>query len=203
VPISVGMAVSRPFLLAVLGLALLAATLMASRNAQQTSDASKPVTQTSVAKPPKSKAPASKAPASKAAPHASKPAPEKHSTTSSVAGQHAAPRAQAAPRHTPLSKPAAVARAIGNRKVVVLAFFQPGADDQADKAAVGAVRARHLAAVFTDGIRNIGRYGPVVGALGINQAPAIVIVDSKRHARLIEGYVDPETLTQEVSDARK
>jgi hypothetical protein len=96
-----------------------------------------------------------------------------------------------------------VARAIGNHRVVVLAFFQKrGADDSATRSAVADVKRRHLASVFTDNIDHIGRYGPVVGALGIHQAPAIVIVDSHRRARLVEGFVDPESLAQEVSDAR-
>jgi len=193
------MAVSRPFLLAVLGFVLLAATLMASRNAQETSGTSKPAAHATAAKHPQSNAPS----ASKSQPHASKPSPQKRSTSSSVAEEHAAPRAHAARRHSQLSKPAAVARAIGNRKVVVLAFFQPGADDRADRTAVGAVKTRHLAAVFTDRINNIGRYEPIVGALDIHQAPAIVVVDSKTHAHVIEGYVDPQSLTQEVKDSGK
>jgi hypothetical protein len=96
-----------------------------------------------------------------------------------------------------------VTRAIEKGHVVVLGFFQTHAADDADtKAAVTSLRGRHLASVFTDDIDHIGRYGRVVGSIGIQQAPAIVIVDSHRHARLVEGYVDPETLAQEVSDAR-
>jgi hypothetical protein len=86
----------------------------------------------------------------------------------------------------------------------VLAFFQKrSADDAATREAVTAVKRRHLAAVYTDSIDQIGRYGPVVGNLGIHQAPSVVIIDAKKHARLVEGYVDPESLAQEVSDARK
>jgi hypothetical protein len=185
------MAVPRPILLAVLGLFLVSATFLATRNShEQSSGSSKPAAQPATAEPTQS---------AKAG-HAAKPAPKQ--ATASARKPQTSRRTRPARRPSALSKPAAVARAIGNGRVVVLAFFQPGADDRADQAAVADVKRRHLASVYTDRIGNIGRYRPVVGALGIQQAPAIVIVDSKRRAHLIEGYVDPETLAQEVADLR-
>jgi hypothetical protein len=131
---------------------------------------------------------------------AAKPGSQKsESSSSSRQREERAGRARSERR--PLSKPAAVARAIGQRRVVVLAFFQPGADDRATREAVASLRGRR-AAVFTDKIDNLGRYAPVVGALGVHQAPAVVIVDSKRRARVIEGYIDPKSLAQDVADAR-
>ena len=38
--------------------------------------------------------------------------------------------------------------------------------------------------------------------LGVSQTPSIVIIDRRGKARLIEGYVDSDTLTQAVADAR-
>jgi pyruvate/2-oxoglutarate dehydrogenase complex dihydrolipoamide acyltransferase (E2) component len=168
---------------------LVVATFMATRNANQVSEPSK------AAQPTEAK-PAEKA---KADPPASKPADKK--ATASAADRSSARHTRHV-RHR-LSTSAAVTRAIEKHKVVVLAFFQPGADDRATAEAVRSLRHRHLASVYTDRIDHIGRYGAVVGDLGIHQAPAIVIVDSKRHARLVEGYVDPESLAQEVSDAHK
>ena len=193
-PISRGMAAPRTLLLAVLGLVLVVATFMATRNANQVSEPSK------AAQPTEAK-PAEKAKATKAQadPPASKP-DEKKATASTA--DRSATRHTRPVRHR-LSTSAAVTRAIEKHKVVVLAFFQPGADDRATAEAVRSLRHRHLASVYTDSIDHIGRYGAVVGDLGIHQAPAIVIVDSKRHARLVEGYVDPESLAQEVSDAHK
>src|SRR3954447_22207242 len=205
------MAVPRPILLAVLGLLLVSATFMATRNAHTATESSKPAAHATVARPAPTPKPAAKpdppaaakadppAPAAaKADPPAAKPA-EKHAT-SSVSGKH-----QARPvHHAAVSKPAAVKQAINSGHVVVLAFFQRrGADDRATRQAVADLRHRHLARVFMDRIDHIGRYGTVVGSLGIHQAPAVVIVDAKRHARLVEGYVDSESLAQEVSDARK
>jgi hypothetical protein len=198
------MAVPRPLLLAVLGLLLVSATFMATRNSGQTTATSKPTPQPIAAKPaPK---PAAKAhrpavkPAPKPAPTA-KRAPAANRATASRSSDHPARRTRAV-RHVRVSTPAAVTRAIEQGRVVVLAFFQkPAADDAGTKSAVTSLRGRHLASVFTDDIDHIGRYERVVGSLGIQQAPAIVIVDSHRHARLVEGYVDPESLAQEVSDA--
>jgi hypothetical protein len=189
------MAVPRPLLLALIGVLLVGATFTATRASrdrvqasgneaaqQQPAAPSKPD-----AKPKRSNEPASK--------------PSTEKAQSSAARRDEATK-RARPAHRPLTKPAAVARAIGQHRVVVLAFFQPGADDRGTREAVDALRGRRLATVFTDKIDNLGRYGPVVGALGIHQAPAVVIVDSKRRAQLIEGYVDPESLAQEVADAR-
>jgi hypothetical protein len=168
---------------------LLGATFFATRNARETTSDSKPTATQSQQQPASAAKPKPKA---KAAQSAAKPAKAAH---------HAATRHGR--RSSGLAKPAAVSRAIAKRRVVVLAFFQPGADDHATAAAVAGVRGERGVAVFTDRIGNVGHYGPIVEAVGIDQAPAVVIVDSHRRARLIQGYVDPETLAQEVRDVRR
>jgi hypothetical protein len=98
--------------------------------------------------------------------------------------------------------PAAVKRAVEQDKTVVLFFFQPGADDDAETAkAVAAVRG-HGVKVFKDRVRNVARYAPIVRETGVSQAPSIVIV-SRRKARLVEGFTEPDALAQEVDDARR
>ncbi len=109
----------------------------------------------------------------------------------------AAPRVQRTP-----GVPVAVERALAQRKKVVLFFFSPGADDRATAAAVAGLRGRDGVVVFRAPIRQLARYRGLVGALGISQAPAIVIVGKDRQARLLEGYVDPATLAQDVADSR-
>jgi hypothetical protein len=42
----------------------------------------------------------------------------------------------------------------------------------------------------------------MVEDLGVNQTPAVVVIDSRGSARLIEGYVDSKSLVQVVADAR-
>ena len=202
------MAVPRPLLLGVLGLLLVVATFTATQHARkQTSDAATSAQPVPAPKPHRqvAKRPA-KAAAKPAEKHAA-PAAHERATHSAKAVHHRTRPvhrvAKPAHRHAHVSGPAAVTRAIEHHRVVVLAFFQSGADDHGVKEAVAALRHRHLAAVFTDRLDHIGRYGPIVGKLGIAQAPAIAIVDTKRRARLIEGYVDPESLAQEVADARR
>jgi hypothetical protein len=99
--------------------------------------------------------------------------------------------------------PPTVARALDARKTVVLFFRGSGsADDHATARAVDGLRGQRGVVVLADRIGRLGRYRAVVGELGISQAPAVVIVDRTRAARVVEGYVDPATLAQDVADAR-
>lgn len=194
------MAVPRPILLAVIGVVLLVATFMATRgSSEKTSSSSAPA-----AKAPAPAAPSpsqAAAPAAKPSKTASQPKTQSSSAQASKTKAHGK-SAKAPARRASSASPAAVERALARHRVVVLAFFQPGADDRATRSAVQALSRRHVATVFTERIGRIGRYRSIVGSLGVNQAPAVVIVDQKRHARVVEGYVDAETLAQEVADAR-
>ena len=101
--------------------------------------------------------------------------------------------------------PSDVARALNRDKVVVLFFYEPAAsDDQATRAAVRAVRsasARRAVALFQDVVARISDYRRVVGSLGISQSPAMVVIDRKRKAELLQGYLDSGTIRQTVRDA--
>ncbi len=99
--------------------------------------------------------------------------------------------------------PIAVERAIDARKRVVLFFYKPGsADDRATGQAVDGLRGTRGVAVFKDPIGRLAKYRGLIGELGIAQAPAVVIVGKGRTARVIQGYVDPATLAQDVADTR-
>ena len=194
------MAVPRPLLLALIGVALIGATFFASQGARKTAaEPSAPaiekieVADPAPPKPAKPRKAQAKAPAKPEAAAAKKP--QKRSTPAASAAAKASPEA---------SKPLAVARAIKAGKVVVLFFSQPGsADDGATTAAVRAVERGGNRAVFTDRIDNLARYGPIVAAVGVAQAPAVVIVDKQRRPRLLEGFLDGQTLRQEVADAAR
>jgi len=85
----------------------------------------------------------------------------------------------------------------------VIFFHNPkGLDDQAMKRVVRAVDGRTKALVLTDHVDAVERYGKLVEDLGVAQTPAVVLIDSTGDARLIEGYVDTDTLAQAVADAR-
>jgi hypothetical protein len=99
--------------------------------------------------------------------------------------------------------PSDVARALNANKVVVLFFYEPAAsDDQATRAAVRAVRsAGGGVALFQDTVSRISDYRRLVGALGISQSPAMVVIDRNRKAELLQGYLDSGTIRQTVRDA--
>jgi hypothetical protein len=67
---------------------------------------------------------------------------------------------------------------------------------------VRAVDGRTKALVLTDHVDGVERYGKMVEDLGVSQTPSVVLIDSTGDARLIEGYVDTDTLAQAVADAR-
>ena len=214
------MAVSRPLLLVLLGLVLATATLFAARGASQ--GAADPLSSAVVPAPTPAPTPVSPGdkgrdpvgPASKedkARDHGAKPKDEKAAVPARERDKPARParkrdKPSRAARKTqvalPAGVPAEVGRALRDRQIVVLFFGQGGADDVATGDAVASLRGLKRVAVFTDGIQNLAKYPGIVSGLGVAQAPAIVIVGTERRARLIEGYVDPGTLRQQVVDAR-
>jgi len=130
-----------------------------------------------------------------APPAKARPAPK---LTAPGAKARPKPRATAA-----AGAPAKVMRALARRRTLVLFFYQRGsADDAATARAVSSVRGRAGVAVFSAPISRLADYRGVIGGAGVSQAPALVIVDRKRRARLLEGFVDKETLAQEVADSR-
>ena len=99
--------------------------------------------------------------------------------------------------------PGRAARAVRKHKKVVILFRNPrGLDDKAMSPVLRDVNRRTQALVLSDDVAAVDRYGKLVEDLGVSQTPSIVIIDRKGKARLIEGYVDSNTLTQAVSDAR-
>jgi hypothetical protein len=99
--------------------------------------------------------------------------------------------------------PGRAARAVRRHKKVVILFSNPrGLDDRAMASAMRAVDRRTTALVLSDNVATVERYGKLVEDLGVSQTPSVVIIDRSGKARLIEGYVDADTLTQAVADAR-
>jgi len=133
-------------------------------------------------------------------------------TNSGTTGTGATATTKAAKPKQPLIAPGAglpsdVARALNTHKVVVLFFYEPAAsDDQATRAAVRAVRSAGGAGarqvrLFQDVVARISDYRRVTGSLGISQSPAMVVIDRKRHAELLQGFLDSGTIKQTVRDA--
>lgn len=186
------MAVPRPVLLALVGLAALIALFLATRNASQNESVTPPAT---AAKP---------APATKSAD--SKPAqrPESRQATPSKQPQQAVtPRKPKLANDVPPQVRKAAA-ALEKDQVVVFFFTKPGAaDDTGARIAVDSVEGMKGVAVFKAGIEQVGAYRPMLSQLEISQVPATAIVRPGRRAVLLQGFVDAGTLRQNVADARR
>jgi hypothetical protein len=99
--------------------------------------------------------------------------------------------------------PKQAARAVEAGKKVVIFFRNPdGLDDRAVTKVVRELDRRSNAVVLTDHVDSVDRYGKMVEDLGVSQTPSVVLIDRAGEARLIEGYVDTDTLAQAVADAR-
>jgi hypothetical protein len=99
--------------------------------------------------------------------------------------------------------PQKAARAVQAGRKVVIFFRNPrGLDDRAVAGSVREVERSSNAVVLTDHVDAVERYGKLVEDLGVSQTPSLVLIDSAGDARLIEGFIDSESLTQAVADAR-
>jgi hypothetical protein len=188
------MAVSRPILIVLAAAVLALVGFYATQGSRDSSDAVAPVV------------PAAPAPVAKKSGAAVASAREDDSRPSAPAARKATAAKSAARRRARAERigmPLPIARALRDGQTVVLYFRgSPSADDRAMARAVADLRGQRGIAVIADAIGRLGRYRAVVGELGIAQAPAVVIVGRNRSARVVEGYIDPTTLAQDVADAR-
>jgi len=200
-------AISRPLLIVLIAAVVALVGFYATQGARNASDSSEAVAPVVPAEPAPESSPsadkakeptASVAKADKS--ESAKPAKADKADAKAAAATVAARRRARAER---LGMPLAVARALDARKTVVFFFRGSGsADERATARAVAGLRGDRGVVVFSDPIGRLGRYRAVVGDLGISQAPAVVIVDKSRSARVVQGYVDPATLAQDVADSR-
>lgn len=182
------MAVPRPVLIALLGLAMLVAVFLATRNSQNES-VTPPATPAKPATP-------------KAATGADKPArPESRKAEAPKPDAKPAPRkAKPADDHPPQVMKAAAALEQG--KVVVFFFTKPGAaDDTLTRLSVRSLDGMKGVEFFKADIKDVGAYRPMLSQLEISQVPATAIVRPGKRAVLLQGYVDAGTLRQNVADA--
>jgi hypothetical protein len=185
------MAVPRPVLIALLGLAMLVAVFLATRNSQNES-VTPPATQAKPVAPKKSGADKSSRPETRQSSPAekpeAKPAPRKPKPAETV---------------PPQVRKAAAAVEAGN--VVVFFFTKPGAaDDTLSRLSVRELeRTTKGVSFFKADIADVGAYRPMLSQLQISQVPAVAIVRPGKRAVLLQGYVDAGTLRQNVADAQE
>jgi hypothetical protein len=94
--------------------------------------------------------------------------------------------------------------AVEQKKEVVVFFRNPRAlDDEATQDSVKYLDAHtKKLSVYTDDVQNTRSYGKLLENLGVTQAPAIVFINRRGTARLVEGYVDGPSLAQVIADTR-
>jgi hypothetical protein len=198
------MAVPRPVLLALIGLALLASVFLVTRNGSNDSvnatsaPAVRPVVTPGVPAQGRGKKAgahrATTARDAKRAQAATKPA-KPASKPAVVAGA-------AAGADTVQSRVLAAARALAEGKVVIFFFTNPGAaDDVGTRTAMKAVRGMPRVQIFDASLDEVAAYRPMLSSVGISQIPSTVIVRPGRKAVLLQGFVDAGTLRQNVADA--
>jgi hypothetical protein len=101
------------------------------------------------------------------------------------------------------NNPEKLQRALRDKRKVALLFVNGrGVDDRIVQDSLRAVQRDTRALTLTDSVLNVDRYGSMVESLGVSQTPSIVLIDRDGKARLVEGYVDAESLVQVVADAR-
>jgi hypothetical protein len=204
------MAIPRPLLIALLGVALCGAAFVATRGAHDTGGAvnQAPVTSATPAKHHAvNQAPGHKPvhrPNHKAS-HAAKPkAPAKPAVTKPHALAASKPAAPAKPSPTAVAttKVMTVLAAVNRGDVVVFYVDKPGAaDDTATAAAVASLHGLKGVTVVPIGLSELSLYRSVLSPAGVTQLPAVLVTRKGHPAHLIQGFVDPNTLRQTVADA--
>jgi len=212
------MAVPRPVLLALLGVALCAAALLATRGARDPGGA---VTSVPTQAPPR----AAVKPAVKPAHHAKRAHDARTSKQPAARHRAAAPstpldgvrdaagaaapgksHARQAPAKPGLVPPAETAvrvkAALVRGEAVVFFFTRAGAaDDTGTREAIKSVRSMKHVMIVRAGLADLTAFRPVLAGAGVSQIPSVVVVHRGKPARLIEGYVDRGTLRQNIADA--
>jgi hypothetical protein len=197
------MAVPRPVLLAILGLALCVTALIAVRGVGTGED-------DAVAPAPIPTAPAEKSqPAQPGARGRARTRPRAEQSTAPAkpvekAGKPAEKKltkAQVAEKKDD-AEVISVAKALGQKDVVLLFFSRPGAaDDTGAEQAVKKLDGTKGVQIFSPNFENLDAYRPILAGVGVAQVPAIVIVKPGKKAQLVEGFVDRQSLRQQVEDS--
>ena len=201
------MAVPRPVLLAILGLALCVTALIAVRGVGTGED-------DAVAPAPIPTAPADKG-------QAAQPGARGRARTRARAEQATPAKPADAQKNAEAAKPAekklskaqvakkkddaevvSVAKALGQDDVVLLFFSRPGAaDDTGAEQAVKKLDGTKGLQIFSPNFENLDAYRPILAGVGVAQVPAIVIAKPGHKAQLVEGFVDRKSLRQQVEDS--
>jgi hypothetical protein len=101
--------------------------------------------------------------------------------------------------------PPRMARALEDKKIVVLLFWNKrGVEDRSVKKSVDRLSRRGGdVAKFTDTVNHLSRYTRITAAASVSQTPALVIVNRRGQAEVLNGYYDFQTISQFVRNASR
>jgi hypothetical protein len=198
-------AVPRPVLLAILGLALCVAALVGVRGLGSGEDEVVPAPIPTTASPSTENAEPAARGRARTRPRVEEAAPAK---PADEAGKASAPKPTRKLTDDQIAKLrddallTSVAKALGQDDVVVLFFTRPGAaDDTGVRRAVADLRGTKGVQIFSPRFEDLNDYRPVLAGVGVSQVPSIVIAKPGQKAQIVEGYVDRQSLRQQVEDA--
>jgi hypothetical protein len=98
--------------------------------------------------------------------------------------------------------PTRVKHALDAHKVVVILFWnRRGVDDRSVKKSLDDLPHRKAVAVFSDSVRHLSRYTRITAAASVTSTPALVVVNRKGQAEVVNGYLDRQTVGQYVLNA--
>jgi hypothetical protein len=101
--------------------------------------------------------------------------------------------------------PSRVAKALDAKQTVVILFWNKKAiEDRSVKKSVDRLSRRNgRVAKFTDTVKNLSRYTRITTAASVTHTPALVIVNKRGQAEVLNGYYDFQTINQFVSNASR
>jgi hypothetical protein len=107
-------------------------------------------------------------------------------------------------RASELGLPASVAKALAQKKVMVMLFWNKNAiDDQAVRRELRQIdRKKGKVKVHVASIKDVARYAPITRGVNLEQSPTIVVVKGDTADTLV-GYVDSASIDQTVSDVMR
>jgi hypothetical protein len=125
--------------------------------------------------------------------------------TAPAAPQTSAPAAATRPSPSGRDRdlPAPVARAIADHKVVAVLFWnRRGVDDRAVHRAFASISSHGgRVRTFVDRPKHAYRYSKITSVADIDHTPAMLVVNRRKEAKVVSGFLDSGTVQQQVLDA--
>jgi hypothetical protein len=148
-------------------------------------------------------APAGATTATPAASATTSASPASAATSTPTSAATTTPASASAPSVSDGRRDGAILRDIRAGKVVVVLFWNAQAAD--DVATRGAIRDLDLhggkVAIHVVPISRVGEYPAITQGVTIAESPTTLVIDRKRHTRVIAGLSEPHELAQAVGDA--